>query len=46
MSQGLISGPSLFNIDLIDLFYECDESNIIGYADDTTHILAQLTPKQ
>ena len=25
-----------FNIDLIDLFYECKESNIANYADDTT----------
>ena len=28
VSQGLISGPLLFNIDPIDLFYECEESNI------------------
>ena len=34
--QGLILGPLLFNIDLIDLFYECEESNIASYADDTT----------
>ena len=34
--QGSILGPLLFNIDLIDLFYECKESNIASYADDTT----------
>ena len=26
----------MINIDLIDLFYECEDSNIINYADDTT----------
>ena len=26
----------LFNIDLTDLFYECEDSNIVSYADDTT----------
>ena len=34
--QGSILGPLLFNIDLIDLFNECEESNIACYADDTT----------
>ena len=34
--QGSIFGPLLFNIDLIDLFYECEERNIVSYADDTT----------
>ena len=34
--QGSILGPLLFNIDLIDLFYECEESNIASYAADTT----------
>ena len=29
-------GLLLFNIDLIDLFYECEESNIASYADETT----------
>ena len=31
-----ISEPLLFNIDFIDLFYKCEESDIAGYADDTT----------
>ena len=26
----------LFNIDLNDLFYECEDTNIANYADDTT----------
>ena len=34
--QGLILGPLFFNIDLIDLFYECEENNIASYADDNT----------
>ena len=34
--QGSTLGPLLFNIDLIDLFYECEESDIGSYADDTT----------
>ena len=29
-------GPLLFNIDLINLFYKCEESIIASYADDTT----------
>ena len=34
--QGSRLGPLLFNIDLIDLIYECEESNIASYADNTT----------
>ena len=34
--QGSILEPLLFNIDLIDLFYEGDDSDIVSYADDTT----------
>ena len=34
--QGSILGSLLFNIDLVDLFYECEESNIGSYTDDTT----------
>ena len=36
LSQGSILGPLLFNIDLIDLFHECEESNIASYADGGT----------
>ena len=35
VSQSSILGPLLFNIDLIDLFYECEETNIASYADYT-----------
>ena len=34
--QGSVLGPLLFNIDLIDLFLECEDDNINSYADDTT----------
>ena len=34
--QCSILGPSLFNIDLIDLFFECDDSETASYGDDTT----------
>ena len=36
MTQSSILGPLLFNIDLIDLFYECEGSKIASYADHTT----------
>ena len=44
--QGTILGPLLFNIDLIDLFCECEKSNIASYADDTTLYSCAETPKQ
>ena len=34
--QRSILGPILFNINMIGLFYECEDSNVIRYADDTT----------
>ena len=34
--QGSALGPLLFNIDLTDLFHECEDSNTANYADDTT----------
>ena len=34
--QGSALGPSLFNIDMTDLFYECEDSNVASYVDDTT----------
>ena len=47
LPQRSILGSLLFNIiDLIDLFYECEESNIASYADDITPCSCQVTPKQ
>ena len=34
--QGFILGPLLFNIDLIDLFFICENDDIASYANDTT----------
>ena len=34
--HGSVLGTILFNIDMIDLFYECEDSNVASYADDTT----------
>ena len=34
--QGSLLGPLLFNINMIDLFYECEENDVANYADDTT----------
>ena len=34
--QGSVLGPFLFNIDMINLFYECEDSNVASYADNTT----------
>ena len=36
VSQGSVIGLLLFNIDLTDLFLECENDNISSYADDTT----------
>ena len=34
--QGSVLGSILFNINMIDLFYECEDSNVASYDDDTT----------
>ena len=36
VAQGSILGPILYNINMTDLFYECEDSNVASYADDTT----------
>ena len=44
--QSSILDPLLFNIDLIDLFYEFEEINNASYAYDIPHILVHVTRKQ
>ena len=34
--QCSVLGPLLFNINMINLFYECEDFNVASYADDTT----------
>ena len=49
VQQCSILGPVLVNIDLINLFYECEESNIASYVIlliTLPHNLVQLTHKQ
>ena len=36
VAQGSILGRLLLNIELVDLFYQCEESDIASYADDAT----------
>ena len=45
VQQDSILGPLLFNIDLIDLFFTCENDDIASYADDTTtYTWARDTP--
>ena len=41
--KGSVLGPILFNNNMIDLFYECEENDIANYADDTTPYSVVLT---
>ena len=34
--QGSVLGPLLFSTDMVNPFYECENSNVASYADDTT----------
>ena len=36
VAQGSILGPILYNINMTDLFYECEDYNVASYADNTT----------
>ena len=36
MPQGSFLDPLIFNTDLIDLLFGCEESNVASYADDIT----------
>ena len=36
VTQGFILGPTFFNIKIIDLFYNCEDSNVASYVYDTT----------
>ena len=29
--KGSVLGPLIFNLDMIDLFYECEDSNVSNY---------------
>ena len=47
MPQGSIFGPLLLNIDLIDLFFICENDDIASYGDDTTpYPCARDTPTE
>ena len=42
VTQGSILGPLIFNINMIDLFYECEENDIANYAAKQLPILVLL----
>ena len=41
--KGSVLGPILFNNNMIDLFYECEENDIANCTDDTTSYSVVLT---